>query len=380
MTIKRDYYEILGIERGASEEEVKRAFRRLALEYHPDRNKSPEAEERFKEVNEAYQVLSNLEKRGVYDRYGHAGVAGNGGNAQGFDGFEHFGGFGDIFDAFFGGFARQGRPGPQQGQDLEMPLTLSFEEAALGAQKEVEVQRAEACTRCRGARSEPGASPVTCGACRGNGQVRRSQQSLFGQFVQVVTCPTCNGEGRVVSRPCGQCRGAGYERQARTLKVAVPAGVEGGSRLRLYGEGHAGYLGGPPGDVYLSLRVKEHRLFQRDGFHLRYELSVTIAQASLGDIVTIPTLEGETTLKIPPGVQSGTVLRMKGQGVPYLQRKGRGDLMVAVRVLTPTSLDPETRRLMEALAKHLNGANGADDEAAKGLFDRLKGKRGVAEG
>ncbi|MBI4198318.1 MAG: molecular chaperone DnaJ [Chloroflexi bacterium] len=380
MAVKRDYYEILGIERDASEEEVKKAFRRLALEYHPDRNKSAKAEERFKEVNEAYQALSNPEKRGAYDRYGHAGVAGNGGSAQGFDGFGHFGGFGDIFDAFFGGFAQQGPAGPQQGRDLEMPLTLTFEEAALGAEKEVEVQRTEACTRCRGARGEPGTSPATCSACRGSGQVRRSQQSLFGQFVQVVTCPTCNGEGRVVSRPCSQCRGAGYERQARTLRVAVPAGVDNGAQLRLSREGHAGYLGGPPGDAYVSLRVKEHRLFQRDGFDLRYELAVSIAQAALGDMVTIPTLAGETTLKIPPGVQSGTVMKVKGQGVPYLQRKGRGDLLVVVRVLTPTSLDPEARRLMEALAKHLTGANGASDEAGKGLIDRLKGKRGVPEG
>ncbi|MBI4312245.1 MAG: molecular chaperone DnaJ [Chloroflexi bacterium] len=377
MAIKRDYYEVLGIGRDASEEDVKKAFRRLALEYHPDRNKSAEAEERFKEVSEAYQVLSNPEKRSAYDRHGHAGVAGNG-NAQGFDGFENFGGFGDIFDAFFGGFGRQSRPGPQRGRDIEVLLTLTFEEAALGAEKAVEVQRTEACARCNGARGEPGTSPVTCSACRGNGQVRRSQQSLFGQFVQVVTCPTCNGQGEVVSRPCAQCRGAGYERQTRKLKVQVPAGVDGSSQIRLSGDGHSGVLGGPAGDLYISLRVLEHSWFKRDGFDLLLELPISITQAALGDAITVPTLEGETSLKIPAGTQSGAVLRVKGQGVPHLQRRGRGDLVVTCRVQTPTSLDPEARRLLEALAKHLHGGSDAGSDGDKGLFERIRGKRGAS--
>jgi len=212
MAVKRDYYEVLGIERDATDEDIKKAFRRLALEYHPDRNKDAEAEGRFKEVNEAYQVLSNAEKRSAYDRFGHAGANGNGAGSQGFEGYENFGGFGDIFDAFFGGMGRQTRAGPQQGRDIEQPITLAFEEAALGVEREVEVQRAETCGRCKGGRGEPGTSPVACGACRGSGQVRRSQQSLFGQFVQVVPCSACNGQGQVVAKPCTQCRGAGVER------------------------------------------------------------------------------------------------------------------------------------------------------------------------
>ncbi len=373
MAIKRDYYEVLGIARDATEEDIRKAFRRLALEYHPDRNKSSDAEERFKEVNGAYQVLSNGEKRSAYDRFGHGGVAANGAPSQGFEGFENLGGFGDIFDAFFGGFARQGRAGPQQGRDIEVPVTLRFEDAALGVEREVEVQRTEACARCQGSRGEPGSSPITCAACRGNGQVRRAQQSLFGQFVQVVPCPTCKGEGRMINKPCSQCRGSGAERVARKLKVKIPAGVDGGSQMRLSGEGHAGALGGPPGDLYVTLRVQEHEFFRRDGFDLLYDAPVNIVEAALGATVAVPTLENDTSVKVPAGVQSGTVLRVKGQGIPYLQRKGRGDLLVTVRVVTPTALDAEARRLMEALAEHLNGSS--DGEADKREFGPRKGKR-----
>ncbi|MBI4339781.1 MAG: molecular chaperone DnaJ [Chloroflexi bacterium] len=377
MAIKRDYYEVLGIARDASEEEVKKAFRRLALEYHPDRNRSPEAEERFKEVSEAYQVLSNPEKRTAYDRFGHAGVNGNGSASQGFEGFGDLGGFGDIFDAFFGGFGRQARPGPQRGRDIEVALDLTFEEAALGAEKDVEVTRTEVCARCRGTRGEPGTTPQACGNCRGSGQVRRTQQSLFGHFVQVVPCTTCQGEGRVIAKPCTQCRGAGYERHARKLKITVPAGVDDGAQMRHSGEGQAGALGGPPGDLFLVLRVQGHKLFSRRGVDLLYNLPINFAQAALGDSVPVPTLEEQTTLKIPAGVQSGTVLRIKGAGIPYLQRRGRGDLLVTLHVVTPTSLDAEERRLLEALAKRLGKGDGAE-EAGKRRADRSRSRPGAS--
>jgi molecular chaperone DnaJ len=369
MATKRDYYEVLGVPRDASDETVKKAFRRLALEYHPDRNSEDDAETRFKEINEAYQVLSNTDKRTAYDRFGHSGVNGNGGT--GFEGFDTFSGFGDIFDAFFGGTGRRARTGPRRGRDLEAGMTLSFDEAALGTDREIDVTHTEACERCGGRRGEPGTSAERCGTCHGGGQVRRSQQSLFGQYVQVVTCPTCGGEGQVLAQPCIQCRGSGHERRTRRRSIIVPAGVEDGIQVRLSGEGDAGSLGGSPGDLYVVLHVKEHKLFQRKGFDLLYELPINFAQAALGDTIEVPTLQQVTDLKVPAGIQSGTVLRVKGEGVPYLRRKGQGDLLITVRVVTPRSLKAEERELLERLSKHLESSNDADDQ---GWFDRLKGK------
>ncbi|MBI4201313.1 MAG: molecular chaperone DnaJ [Chloroflexi bacterium] len=353
MSSKRDYYEVLGVSPDASDEDIKKAFRRLALEYHPDRNKNPAAEERFKEVNEAYQVLSSAEKRTAYDRFGHAGVSTNGDTSRGFDGFDTFGGFGDIFDAFFGGAGTRVGAEPRRGQDIQVAVPLSFEEAVLGAKRQVEVTRAELCQRCHGGRGEPGTSPQRCSTCRGTGQVHRSQSSLFGQFVQVVTCSSCKGEGQVLPQPCVQCRGNGYQRRTSTIAVDIPAGVDDGSQVRLTGEGDAGVRGGPAGDLYLILHVHAHRLFRREGNNLLLELPVNFAQAALGDTVRVPTLKGEATLKIPAGVQSGAVLHVKGEGVPFVQRRGRGDLLVTVRVVTPRSLGPEERRLMEKLAELL---------------------------
>ena len=372
MAVKRDYYEVLGVSNGASDEEIKRAFRKLALEYHPDRNKEPNAEERFKEVNEAYQVLSSREKRSAYDRFGHAGVAANGGTGRGFEGFDTFSGFGDIFDAFFGGFGATTRTKarPTRGRDLEIGLTLAFEEAAMGTQKRIRVSRIEACDRCEGSRSEPGTSLETCGACRGAGQVKRTQQSLFGQFVQVAACPSCRGAGQVVSQPCQECRGRGVERNTRELDVAIPAGVEDGSQLRLPAEGDAGSRGSQPGDVLLLLNVKLHRVFQRDGANLILDLSINFSQAALGDSVEIPTLEGTTPLAIPAGIQTGTVLRVKGQGVAKVHDRGRGDLFVTVHVSTPRSLDPEAKKLLEQLAGKLSGDQVIEED--KGWFHRIK--------
>ncbi|MDO8750594.1 MAG: molecular chaperone DnaJ [Dehalococcoidia bacterium] len=370
MTNKRDYYDILGIQRSASEEEVRKAFRRLALEYHPDRNESADAEGRFKEINEAYQALSDPEKRAAYNRFGHAGVSANGGS-RGFEGVDTFGGFGDIFDAFFGGFERRARSEPRPGRDMEAGLTIAFEEAVLGTRQEVEISRVEVCERCKGNRAEPGTAVKECPTCRGRGEVRRSQQSLFGHFVQIAACPTCAGEGRVASQPCGRCRGSGQERRTRKIPVAVPAGVEDGMRIRLDGEGEAGSPGAPAGDLFLVIHVKEHRLFRRDGEHLLFELPINFAQAALGDTVEVPTLQGKTTLTIPAGAQSGALLRIKGEGVPHLQAKGRGDLLVTLRVVTPQSLDPEARRLLEELARRLEAVDG--DDGDKRWFERIKG-------
>jgi molecular chaperone DnaJ len=370
MTNKRDYYDILSIPRAASEEDVKKAFRRLALEYHPDRNKHTDAEDRFKEINEAYQVLSDQEKRAAYDRFGHAGVGANGGS-RGFEGVDNFGGFGDIFDAFFGGSERRGRSEARPGRDLQAGLTIAFEEAVLGTRRDVEISRVESCERCKGNRAEPGTAIKECSTCHGRGEVRRSQQSLFGQFVQVVACPTCAGEGQVASQPCSQCRGSGHERRTRKMPVSVPAGVEDGMRIRLDGEGDAGSRGGPDGDLYLVLHVKEHRLFRREEINLLFELPINFAQAALGDTIEVPTLQGRTSLTIPQGAQSGTLLRIKGEGVPRLRGNGRGDLVVTLRVVTPKSLDPEARRLLEELAKLLEVVDG--DDGDKRWFERIKG-------
>ena len=370
MTNKRDFYEVMGISSDASEEEVKKAFRRLALKYHPDRNQEPEAEARFKEVNEAYQVLNNAERRSAYDRFGHAGVGMNGGPSQGFEGFDTFGGFGDIFDAFFSGGGARKRTGPRRGGDIQAVLTLTFEEAALGVQKSVELSRTEVCERCKGNRNEPGSSSAQCATCRGAGQVRRSQQSLFGQFVQVVTCPTCGGVGQVVTKPCAACRGSGQERRTRRLEVNIPAGVEDDSQVRLSGEGEAGHQGGPAGDLYISLQVKPHKLFHRERYDLLYELPINFAQAALGGSVEVPTLHDPVPLNIPAGVQNGTVLRVKGKGIPHLHGSRNGDLLVAVRIVTPSRLNAEQQRLFEELAESLNQHGGNGQET--GWFERIK--------
>ncbi|MCL0044197.1 molecular chaperone DnaJ [Dehalococcoidia bacterium] len=371
MPNKRDYYQVLNVPPNASEEDIKKAFRRLALEYHPDRNKDANAEEKFKEVAEAYQILTDSEKRGMYDRFGHAGVGTDGGGSRGFDGFDTFGGFGDIFDAFFGGAGSRQRTGPIRGRDLELALILSFEDAVLGTEREVTISRTEICEHCHGTRSQSGTSSERCPGCKGSGQIRRSQQSLFGPFVQVVVCSTCKGEGQIISHPCIQCRGNGHQRYTRKLEVGIPAGVENGSQMRLTGDGDAGSRGGRSGDLYLVLQVKEHKLFQRNGYDLLIEFPVNFAQAALGVSVVVPTLQGEVPLQIPAGVQSGRMLRIKGEGVPYLQKSKKGDLLVTIYVVTPESLTAEERRLFEELDTRLEPIGMIQD--GKGWFDRLKG-------
>jgi molecular chaperone DnaJ len=371
MTTQADLYETLGVPRDASSADIKRAFRRLAMQFHPDRNKEPGAEDRFKQVNAAYEILSDPEKRARYDRLGMAGVGAGG--AQGFSGFEGFTGFGDIFDAFFRGTATR-RAGPQRGSDLQARLRVTFEEAVFGADKEITYERTETCPDCRGSGQTKGSQRGTCPECKGSGELRRVQQSLFGQFVNVTTCGTCRGEGTVVTDPCKTCRGRGMRRNTVTRGVKIPPGVDHGAQIRIAGEGDSGLRGGPSGSLFIELDVAPHEQFHRVEDNLVYELPLNIAQAALGAKVNVPTLDGdETEVELKPGVQHGEVHVIRGRGVPHLRGSGRGDLLVRMHVVTPTKLTEEQRRIVEQLATVLgtpevprgNGAN-------NGLFDRIR--------
>ena len=371
---KRDYYQVLGVAKGTSEEEVRKAFRKKAMEYHPDRNKNPDAEEKFKEVNEAYQILMDPQKRAQYDRFGHAGVetGAGAGFQRDFEGFDIFGGFGDIFESFFGdGTSRTRQRTAQRGSDLQYGITIPFKEAIFGTGREVDITRVEKCERCRGSGGEPGTSPTACSTCRGMGQVRRTQRNVFGQFSQVTTCPSCKGQGSTITSPCNICHGAGTEHHKRKIEVTIPAGVEDGVQVRYTGLGNAGSGGGPSGHLYIHVSVDEHRLFSREGDDIIYELPLNFAQAALGDEMDIPTLEGTETLKIPPGTQPGSVFRIKGKGVPRQNGRGGGDLLVPVQVQVPVSLDPEQRRLLEELSKTMERP-GDSDAKDRGLFDKIK--------
>jgi molecular chaperone DnaJ len=364
-TQKQPYYDVLGISRDASQEEIKKAFRRLAMQYHPDRNKEPGAEDRFKEINEAYEVLSDPEKRATYDRYGHVGP-----NPfeRGFDGFG-FGGFGDIFDAFFGGAATNRRRGPQRGADLRVGITLTFEEAVFGAEKEIDVSRTEVCSVCTGTGAAPGSEPQRCADCGGSGEVRRAQQSIFGQFVHVTACDRCRGEGRIITEPCQNCRGSGRERKSRKLMVRIPAGVDTGAQIRLSGEGEAGSHGGSPGSLYVAITVRPHKYFQRDEDDILLDLRLNVAQVALGDEVEIPTLDGQQPLQIPAGTQPGHVMTLRGKGVPHVRGGGRGDMLVRVNVQVPTSLSAEQKKLFRDLAATFGSEPNEED---KGIFDKIK--------
>jgi molecular chaperone DnaJ len=370
-TTQRDLYEVLGVGRSATADELKKAYRKLAMQFHPDRNKESDAADRFKEVNHAYEVLSDNAKRERYDRFGHAGVDGGAG-PQGFDGFSNnFEGFGDIFDAFFGG-SRSGRrrSGPTRGADLRYSLDLAFEEAVFGAEKEITYKRAETCAECTGTGAAPGTEPEVCGTCSGAGEIRRAQQSVFGQFVNVTACPRCKGEGRVIASPCVQCRGVGLQRNDRTIKVTIPRGVDNGSQIRITGEGEGGPRGGGAGNLYVVLNVKPHKLFERVEDHILYELPVNMAQAALGATVTIPTLDGEEDVEIPAGTQSGDDFALRGHGVPHLRGAGRGDMIIRATVVVPDELTDEQRALLEQLAETLGTP--ALPKRQKSFFERLR--------
>ena len=372
-TSRQDYYDLLGVHRDASDEDIKKAFRKLAMEYHPDRNKREGAAEKFKEINEAYQVLSDAQKRSAYDRYGHAGVSGNGG-ARGFEGFEDFAGFGDIFDAFFGGGTTRTRPNaPRRGADLKYALTIDLEDAAFGIEKEIGLERIEVCRGCNGSRSAPGSVPSMCGNCGGSGEVRRARDSVFGQFVQVAPCGVCRGEGQTIANPCDTCRGSGRERRSRTLEVAIPAGIEDGVQIRLRGEGEAGHNGGTPGDLYVLIRVRRHKIFRREGNDILYTLPINMAQAALGASVTVPTIfDEDAEVEIPAGTQTGAVFHLKSKGIPYIRSSRKGDQLVTVDVQTPKKLTEEQRLLFEELAKSFGDDSAGAGTHDKGFFDKLK--------
>jgi molecular chaperone DnaJ len=361
LVTKRDYYEVLGVSRGASEVEIKRAFRTQARQYHPDVNKAADAEARFKEINEAYGVLSDPQKRATYDRYGHVSGAG--------DGFSDFGGFADIFESFFGAGARRGsHRGPQRGADLRYDMRISFEEAVFGTDKEIKIPSMQTCETCHGSGAAPGSGETTCSRCHGSGELRRVQQSVFGQFVNVVVCDACGGEGKVVGTPCSTCHGQGRIRGSKTLTVKIPAGVDRGQQIRLSGEGEIGPKGGPPGDLYIVLDVEEHPLFTRDGYDIYYELPLNVAEAALGKDARVPTLEGEEELRIPPGTQHGRSFRLRAKGVPRLRSTGRGDMFVVTNVTIPSKLTKRQRELFKDLSREF----GDEPEEDEGFLGKVK--------
>jgi len=368
--VKRDYYEVLSVQRTASEQEIKSAYRKLAMQYHPDRNPgNPEAEEKFKECTEAYSVLIDSEKRARYDQFGHAGVSNGAGGFSGFDP-ANFGDFSDIFgdivSDFFGvNTGRRGGSRVQRGGDARADLNLTFEEAAFGKKTEIKVRRYETCEQCKGSGSAPGKGPTTCSTCGGHGQVRYQQ----GFFSIARTCPTCQGSGRVVSDPCTKCKGETRVMRERTVPVSVPAGVEDGTRIRYQEQGDFGASGGTAGDLYIVLHVKPHAFFEREGKDLFCSVPISFSQAALGAEITIPTLEGEHKLKIAEGTQSGTVFRVKGKGVPSIKGGGKGDLHVQVRVQTPAKLTKKQRELLE----ELGGASSIENKPEpRGLFEKVK--------
>ncbi len=375
MATKRDYYEVLGVSREATQVEIKSAFRRLARKYHPDVSKEPDAEAHFKEVGEAYEVLGDPEKRAQYDRFGHAGVTGVG-NGFGGGGFGDFSGgfvdFSDLFEGLFGFGGRQGhrrRNAPRQGNDVGVEVTLSFEEAAKGVKRIVKVRRLETCPRCHGTGAEPGTSPVTCPQCHGTGEVRHVQQSIFGQFVNVTTCPRCGGTGEVIPTPCSLCHGRKVVEQVRDVEVNIPAGVDDGMRVRLSGEGNPGVNGGPPGDLYVAVHVLPHKIFKRSGNDVLLDLPVNFAQAALGDEVEVLTLDGKERLTIPAGTQSGHTFRLGHRGIPDVRNpRRRGDELITVRVLTPRVLTERQKELLRELGKTLGRTPQPDD---RNFFEKM---------
>ena len=350
MAVKRDYYEILGVGRDADDAEIKRAFRRLAQQHHPDVDTNDGAEARFKELNEAYRVLSDRQRRSAYDMFGHAGV--EGAAAGGFEGFGGgFGPFGDIFDAFFGGAPAGARRRSRvvAGADLRYDLTIEFAEAVFGVTREFSFPTLVTCTHCDGAGGEPGTQPETCPDCNGTGEKRRVAQTILGQMVNIVACQRCRGEGRIIASPCTVCGGDGRVREERTVSVTIPAGIDDGQRIALEEQGEAGPRGGPNGDLYVAVKVRPHPQLLRRGTELYHELPITFPQAALGATLEVPTVEGTEEVEVPPGAQSGQEIRLRGKGVPRLRGAGRGDLHVIVNVVVPTRLSRRERELLREL-------------------------------
>lgn len=374
---KRDYYEVLGLERGASTDEIKKAYRRLARQYHPDFNKDDrEAERKFKEVSEAYEVLVDPQKREQYDRFGHQsefnGFGGGGfneGDFNGFGGFESI--FENIFSNFGGGFGHRRPPGPEQGAHLRYDMEITLEEAYRGGNRDIRVPRTENCPECKGSRAKAGTRPETCSACGGSGQQQHVSRTILGQMVSRVTCVACGGEGKTIREPCPACRGQGRVVRERKIDVKIPPGVENGTRLRVTGAGEAGMRGGPPGDLYVIIKVRPHKRFRRDGDDLVTEIPINMAEAALGTEVDVPTLDGAASMRIPEGTQPGTSFRLKGRGMPRLRGSGKGDIRVRVKVVVPKRLNPKQKQLLAEFA--------ALCEDDKGFIGRMKDAFGGAK-
>ena len=383
---KRDYYEVLGVSKGASDEEIKKAYRKLAKKYHPDMNPGDkEAESRFKEVNEAYEILSNKEKRARYDQFGHAGVDPNygaGGPGGGFGGFDMGDiDLGDIFGSFFGGgFGGFGgsssgrRNGPQKGESLRASLTITFEEAAFGCEKEINLNRTEECEACHGSGAEPGTTAETCPDCRGTGVVRVQQRTGGFAFSSTAPCSRCRGTGKIIHTPCKACGGSGSVKKSKRVTVSIPAGIDDGQAISLRGQGNAGKNGGPAGDLIVAVHVKPHPQFHRDGTTVLYEQPVTFYQAVMGAELEIPTIDGKVKYNLPAGTQTGTTFRLRGKGIPELRGRGRGDQYVTVRVQVPTSLNGEQKEALRAFAEAM-GEDVPEESGLKGFFDKHKKRK-----
>ncbi len=362
MADKRDYYEVLGISKGASEDEIKKAYKKMARKYHPDLNPdNKEAEEKFKEVNEAYEILSDPGKKARYDQYGHAGVDPNFGAGAGFDGGFDFGDLGDIFGSFFGGGFGGGRRtnpnAPQRGESIRLSLTISFEEAAFGCSKEVTVERMEQCGTCSGSGCAAGTTPEVCPECHGSGQVQVRRQTPMGVFATSAPCGRCGGKGRIIHQPCPDCKGTGAVRKRRTIKASIPAGIDNGQTISIRGQGHTGKNGGPAGDLLITITVRPHELFRRDGTSVLCEAPITFAQAVLGAELEIPTIDGKVKYELPEGTQTGTTFRLKGKGIPSINGRGRGDQYVTVYIETPRSLNREQKDALKKFAETMGDNN-----------------------
>lgn len=367
MADKRDYYEVLGVAKGAADDEIKKAYRSLAKKYHPDLNPGDKAaEDKFKEVGEAYEVLSDQQKRAQYDQFGHSGPQGGFGGGAGGDPFGG-GGFGDIFESFFGGgiFGGGRRNGPEKGADLRFDVTITFQEAAFGVKKDINIMREENCPICQGSGAEPGTTAETCSTCKGSGQVRTTQNTMFGSFASVNTCPRCQGKGKTVSTPCRHCNGAGKVRANRTLSINIPAGIDNGQAITLRGEGEAGKKGGPAGDLYIYITVLPHKTFKRRGFDIYQDYNVSFAQAALGSEVQLPTLEDTIKYRIPEGTQPGTTFRIKQRGIKKLNSESKGDMYITVKVEVPKRLTARQKELL----REFDGGESIS-EKKKGLFGK----------
>lgn len=373
----RDYYEILGLDRSASADDVKKAFRRVGKQYHPDVSEDPQAQAKFQEANEAYQVLSDPKKRQMYDQFGHAGVnmgGSGGGYSTDFTGFEDI--FDEFMNAFTGGRGRSGgRRRARQGRDLRYDLKLTFEQAVFGDSVEIELERWETCESCDGTKAEPGTQPMTCPECSGSGQIRQMRQTFLGSMVTVTDCPRCNGAGNIVETPCTTCDGRGQTRETRTLEVDIPAGVDDNTQIRYSGEGEPGNNGGPAGNLYVVMHVEPHAYFKRRGNDILLEINLNVAQAALGETVVVPTVDGDEKIKIEPGTQTGSIIKIKGKGFPRLRQNGtssgRGDQLCIVNVVTPTKLTPDQRKLFEQLHQTLSTDLVVDSDDKGGIFDRV---------